>query len=167
MPKVNLGKKSDVTIVLHLDISDSANPRVLTETEDAALPKELPPTIFKVKSTWARLNFALSHIVDVNSYVERQVNGRVHRMFDASMMVYSQIRVLLKSWNLDELDEGFKLTFVTSEDNPKIKILADETMNKIGELNPPAIINLLYAKALDNLGKPVKVEVEEAVEVKN
>ena len=148
--KVNLSKKSEISINLFLDISDPENPIVLSKEQEPKSGEPLPPTIFEIKSKWSKVTWTLENLISLNSYSDKVVNGKVQRIWDITQMVISRIRCLLKSCNLNELDESCELKFMDSIDVRGVKILTDETMIKLGDCDP-AIINALYNRAVEKL----------------
>lgn len=150
--KVNLTKKSEITVTLYLDISDEDNIKVLSDEDFLKLKESnpTPETIFEFKSIWAKPNFGLQQLIEANSYVEKIIAGKVQRFFDPNAMSISQIRVLLRSWNLDQLDEKMVLKFANSIDSPNTKLLNDETIKVIIDM-PTNIVSVLYEKAFASL----------------
>lgn len=152
MKKVNLGKKEDIWVSVFLDVKDPDSPTPLTPDEESKLDKTaLPENILELKSRWARPTFTTLNVIEMNQYVEKIVQGRVVRVFDSSALVLARIRVLLKEWNLTEIDSNYKLDFVDSIDSRGLKILGDATMSRIGEIDPPVIMNIMYNKATELL----------------
>lgn len=152
MAKANLGKKPDIEVVCYLDIKNPDEPRVILPEEESTLDlNKLPETTFILKSTWARPNYVLTNLIEMNQFAEKYVGGKIQKVYDANVLVQTRIRYLLKSWNLHELDENFKLSFGACKDNPKLKILTDQAMFTLGEIDPPIIVNLQYNKAAEKL----------------
>ena len=163
--KINLGKKSDITVSIFVDTS-TEDLRVLDDQEESKLDKtKLPENIIEFTSVWAKPNWMLSQLIEANSISEKIVQGRTQRFFDTTAMVNSQIRVLLKKWNLQDFDAKYNLMFEKSMDNPRIEILTMDTMHRIGEISPADIItkmmNRMFAgEAPKNVLTPVKEEVK-------
>ncbi len=153
--KVNFGKKPDLEVVVYLDTSDPDNPQVLSLEDEKGLDKaNLPEHIIKLVSKWKRSNWILQQLIEANSFSEKLLNGRTQRFFDGNAMMQAQIRCLLVSWNLSEYDSDLTLSFSDSIDNPKIKILDDKTMTKLGEISPPTLIADIHARMI--LGSVIK-----------
>lgn len=147
--KVNFGKKEDISVFAFLDISDSENPRILTLEEELKLDKgSLPENVIKITSVWKRSNYMYQQLVEANSFSEKVIGNRIQRSFDPNAMMQAQIRCLLAGWNLHDYDPDFVLNFEASPDNPKIMILTNTTMQKIGEITPPEIISELHSRML-------------------
>lgn len=160
--KPNLKSKPEVEVSIYLDNTDADNPYVLNAEEEAKLDlANLPKTIFVIKSRWIKPTWTINNIIEMNQYSEKLVQGRLQRVFDVNALVTSRIRCLLKYWNIAELESEFELKFEDSIDARGIKILSAETMNKIGGMHPPGVINALYNKAME------KLFPEEAKQLKN
>lgn len=146
MAKVNLRKKPHIEVTFYLDVSNPDNPQIVFET-----PNPIPEHMITITSKWARPNFLLSNIINMNSYSEKIINGQLQRYFDVQALVWARIRVLLKEWNLQDFDSELKLEFENSIDSKDVKILSAKTMALIGEIDPPSIINYMYNKALEKI----------------
>ena len=86
--------------------------------------------------------------ISKNSFSEKTLNGRTQRFFDAGAMIQARIRCLLISWNLNDYGSDVELSFSESIDNPKIKILDDKTMSRLGEITPPTILAEIHDRML-------------------
>ncbi len=154
--KISLTKKDTYDVVIYIDTTDPDNLVVLDDAEEALLDKDkLPENIFKFKSTWVKPNYILNTIIEMNAQADKVVAGKIQRVFDPNMYSMAQIMVLLRAWNLDELDESFKLNLESSIDNPEVKTLTTPMLKKIGEIQPSAIVSNMYNKAMGILF-PVK-----------
>lgn len=145
--KLNLGKKSEVTLNIYLDTTNSEKPVVLMPEEEAVLDlKNLPENITVISSTWKRPNWMLQQVIELNAYIDKLVNGRVQRFFDMNALAQARIKVLLLDWSMTEHDVSWALEFEPCADAMDLKVLSMKCMRKIGEIDPPTILATMYAK---------------------
>lgn len=149
MPKINLGAKPLIEVDVFLDISDPENPKVLLDSE--AEKVENKETLFLVKTKWRKPNYNLAQIIEMNQFLDKVFNGQLQRVFDTGALMTARMRVLLREWNLHEVDETLKLEFVKSIDNQKIEILSPASMGRIGDIEPASLMYTIYNKALTKL----------------
>lgn len=141
--RANLGEKPPIEVKVPLDLTDPENPKVLTEAEAEKVEKP-EENLFWIVSKWKKPNYNLSRIIELNQYVDKVINGQIQRMYDSGALMTARIRVLLSEWNLQELDEKFKLEFDRSSDDINIKILTLKCMSAIGSIEPAGVVYSLY-----------------------
>lgn len=146
--KVNFGSKKDIEVEIFVDVSNPEAFRVYNDDEEKTLPDPLPENVVKITSSWKRPTFMLQQVIEANSISEKMINGRSQRFFDPNANVLAQIRVLLKKTNLPDFDPNFSLEFEKSMDNSKVDVLTLTTLQRLGELSPPEILNRMLNKML-------------------
>jgi hypothetical protein len=152
LKKVNLRKKAPATVEIFLDITNPESPMVISELEEKKLDKnKLGENVIRLESTWRRVNFNLLNLIEMNQYIDKLVNGRLQRVFDIQALILARIKVLLMGWNLKDLDDKLGLDFEPSIDDKDVEILSVDCMKRLGEVDPPSIINVFYTKAMDAL----------------
>ena len=156
----SLSKKEEIDVILYVDTTDPDSLVILSDEEELLLDKaNLPENIFEFKSCWAKPNYILTTIIEMNAQADRVVQGKIQRVFDANLYSMAQIMVLLRSWNLEKLDPSFKLDVEGSLDNPDVKILTTPMLKKIGDIHPPALISTMYTKAMNKVYASKESEV--------
>lgn len=149
MKKLDLGKKSTVNISVFIDTSDMEAIKVLNINDELKLDKtNLPENIIEIKSVWLKPNWTVSQLIEANSFSETVVNNRFQRFYDPNSNLNAQIKILLKSWNLHEIDTNFFLCFEKCVENPTIDVLNVDTMSRIGKLQPPEILSTMINKVI-------------------
>lgn len=161
--KVNLCKKSDIDVTVYMDISDSENPFILPiELEPKEIP--IPEHIIQIKTRWARPCFTTQNVIDANCYVDKISQGRTVRVFDENASTYAHMRVLLKEWNMQEFEPSLRLVIEKSIDNPMINVLSNDTMQRIGVIDPPEIVSILVNRFM---GALIEKKFKKALEKEN
>lgn len=153
MPKqVSLSKKEEVEVKVYLDITDPENIVALDKEEESLLDKaNLPENIFEFTSQWAKPTYMLNTIIEMNSQANKAINGKVQTVFDANLYSMAQIMVLLRSWNLEKLDPQYKLISEISIDTADVKILTAPMLKKIGDIQPPTVVSMMYSNAMEKI----------------
>lgn len=146
---INFGKQNNVSVTVFIDITDQEAIKVLDPLAESKLDKaNLPENIVEIKSIWRKPNWTLSQLIEACSWSESSVNGRFQRYYDPNARISAEIKVLLKSWNLQELDANFYLQHEKTPENASIEVLTPDTMQRIGRLEPPEILSMMLNKVL-------------------
>jgi len=104
-------------------------------------------------AVWEKPDFAKACAIEANQYIEKldPAMGTIRRVFDSGALMGARIKVLLKEWNISDIDDKWKLEHVNSINNKNIKVLTDECMQRIGLIKPSGIIYSLYNRMLDKV----------------
>ena len=165
MPKrklKTLDTEEDVVVFAYIDATNETSLKVVSSIDDNdkydAIEDEdkLPENIVRVKSTWRKPTFGLSQLIEMNQFIDK-VNPqtmRIERVYDYNALIIARIRVLLKSWNLNELVEDdkkavkYKLAFEKAMENSQYVVLSADSMSRVLNVHPPELVTNLYNKML-------------------
>lgn len=112
--------------------------------------EKLPETIVKESATWKKDNWALSTLIESESWTTNQITKE--KEFDHLKMVNAKIKYQLRSWTLEKDSPSLRLYFTKGTNG--VERIRDDSMTEIGKIDRDILMSL-YRKGMDKFTQQV------------